>query len=478
MQILGRLIYISFFLLFSTSAFSIGSKADVALRYAYSFQFQKADAALNNLPSGWREFTDNKNLFIQILLNEGPRDISSVTKHILKNIKQLKKENLPVVIQAHFIAESELMLGVLQMQNKKGAASAVNLFKSYNGYEKLLNDFPDYAPAQIGYRFLRIAIAVMPEQYKKFASLLGMNGDLKSDVKVLHNLLKEDKLVGIYRDEVIIMLDYLDLHYSLNQFVQLEEAEIFQSDLPIYHLIKSLHAFKNRQPQVAMKALELASEGNRANFLNYYLGKGYYILRDDRCESLLKKFIILNRSEGYIKSAAYYLSNFALYNDRLKESAIYEKMVLRDGDKKMGPDKLALQAVKYNRSKNMVIATLLYDSGNYLDAIGKLKECKPKGILELVEVDYRLANNYWELGKLDHALYHFEEVFKNSAKLNLYFAPKSALKLGLYYKSIGKKWLAINQFDRVLSYSKFPFEKDIKSKAKYHLAALSESSFN
>ncbi len=478
MWILHRLIYISFFLLISFTATAIGSKADIALRYAYSFQFNKAEATLNNLPSGWKEFTDNKNLFIQVLLNEGPGDISIITKQISHNIQILKKENLPLVIKAHFLAESELMLGVLQMQDQKGAASALHLFKAYNNYEKLLKGFPDYAPAQIGYRFLRIAISVMPEQYKKFASLLGMKGDLQLDVQVLHNLLIEDKLVGIYRDEVIIMLDYLDLHYSLGQFVGMDDLGEFQSSLPLSHLIKSLHAFKKRQPVQAMKSLEIASVGNKANFLNYYLGKGYYILQDDRCETLLKKFIILNRSEGYVKSAAYYLANFTLFKDRLSESEIYEKMVLREGNNTMGPDKLALQAIKFKRSKEMVLATLLYDSGNYEESIDKLKECAPNGVVEMVEVDYRLANSYWELGRMEDAIHHFEQVFKNSTKLNLYFAPKSALKLGLYYKSIGRKWLAINHLDKVLGYSKFPFEKEIKSKAKYHLAVLSQNKIN
>ncbi len=478
MYIFRQLIYICLFLLIPISGFSIGSKADVALRYSYSFQFKKAEHTLNNLSPGWREFTDNKNLFIQVLLNEGPKDISDVTKRITDNLKKLKKENLPKAMKAHFLAESELMLGVLQMQDKKGAISAVHLFKSYNSYEKLLTDFPDYAPAQIGYRFLRIAIAVMPEQYKKFTSLLGMKGDLETDVQVLHNLLLEDKLVGIYRDEVIIMLDYLDLHYNLGQFVNISDEEKFESTLPLFKLVQSLHAFKQRNPKLALNYLKGAAAGNKANFLNYYMGKGYYILMDDRCESLLKKFIILNRSNGYVKSAAYYLSNYTLYKDRLKESSQFEKMVLRDGANRMGPDKLALQAIKYKRSKDMVLATLLYDSGEYDEAIKKLQECEPHGLIELVEVDYRLGNNYWELGRLDSAIFHFEKVFSNSRKLNLYFAPKAALKLGLHYKRIGDKWKAINHLDRVLGYKKFPFEKEIKSKAKYHLAVLSTDQIN
>ncbi len=478
MRILFQFFIIGYCFLIPFSTSAKGSKGDVALRYAYSFQFQKANATLNNLPAGWKEFTDNKNLFIQVLLNAGPSEISEITKQVSRNIKQLKKENLPLVIKAHFLAESELMLGVLQMQDQKGAASAVHLFRAYNNYEKLLNDFPDYAPAQIGYRFLRIAIAVMPEQYKKFASLLGMKGDLQKDVQVLYSLLKEDKLVGIYRDEVIIMLDYLNLHYSLKQFVNIQEKTEFKSNLPIYHLIKSLHAFKNREPELALQCLEKASSGNKANFLNYYLGKGYYILQDDRCESLLKKFIIVNRSNGYIKSAAYYLSNFSLYKGLDNESETYDRMVLQAGDSKMGPDKLALQAVKLKRSKNMVVATLLYDSGKYQEAIDVLKKCNPEGVIEQVELDYRLANNYWELGALEEAIQYFEKVFNNSKKLNLYFAPKAALKLGLYYKSIGKKWQAVNHLDSVLTYSKFPFEKDIKSKAKYHLAVLAEERIN
>lgn len=474
MSLIVRIVYFIFLCCFPLILNAVGSKAEVVLKHTYSFQFDKAEKALERVPPGWREYAENKNIFFQIILNEGPEDVTILTKKIFANIQSLKKENLPIILQAHFVAESELMLGVIQMQDQRATASAVHLYKAYTNYEKLLKDYPEYYQAQIGYRFLRIAIAVMPQQYKKFASLLGMKGNVQEDVQVLHNLLLEDKLTGIYRDEVITMMEYLDLHYSLREFIPEDEWEAFRSDLPIFHFIRMHHNFKDRNPEQAILNLDKASKHSKANFLNYYYGKSYYILNDSRCESYLKKFIILNRSRDFIKSAAFYLANYTLCNYGRDKSLVYKEMTLQKGDLNTGPDKLAYQIVQLDREKLLIKASLLYDAGKYQESINILEDYKEKSVLEAVELNYRLANNYWVMGKVDKALQHFNMVFEKSDKLPLYFAPKAALKLGLYYKDLGDVGAAMNYFNKVLNYSKYPFEKDFKSKAKYHLAAIAK----
>ena len=140
-------------------------------------------------------------------------------------------------------------------------------------------------------------------------------------------------------------------------------------------------------------------------------------------------------------------------------------------------DKVALKEAEKNHlnSPKLLRARLLYDGGYYenaqLELTSENKLSDYAGFFD--EYYYRLARIESKLKYFDEqVIAQYQKAFDLGKKSKNYYAPMSALQIGLIYEKQEKLNQAKIYFEKCLSLSDFDYERGIHQKAKVGLVRV------
>ena len=204
-----------------------------------------------------------------------------------------------------------------------------------------------------------------------------------------------------------------------------------------------------------------------------------YKLDFESSMKIFNHFLTHFKGENYIKSAYHKLAWIAFLQGEPEKKLSYFEKAIAEGSISIDEDKVALKDAKKNyiTHSRLLRTRLFYDGGYYEEALFEINAVKivKKYANFLDEHWYRLAR---VISKLDYAdediVARYQKALDIGKESTSYFAPMSALQIGLIYENQNDVEQAVIYFEKCLSLSNFDYERGIHQKAKLGLARISD----
>ena len=171
------------------------------------------------------------------------------------------------------------------------------------------------------------------------------------------------------------------------------------------------------------------------------------------------------------------MSWIAFLKENTDKKISYLKKIKSEGKAFIDEDKVALNEADKNHinSPKLLRARLFYDGGYFKKAHLELTSANNlsdyNGFLD--EYYYRLARIESKLNYIDEqVITKYQKSFDLGRKSSNYYAPMSALQIGLIYEKKNDHKKAVIYFEKCLSLSEFDYERGIHQKAKVSLSRL------
>ena len=182
---------------------------------------------------------------------------------------------------------------------------------------------------------------------------------------------------------------------------------------------------------------------------------------------------------NYIKSANYKLAWIAFLQENNVLKNIYLQRVVLDGHLIIDEDRVAFMHAKRNSITHPVLlkTRLLYDGGYYSLALSEINKIKAQDSSfskdHKMEYWYRIARIQSKL--IDNNILimsYYQKALEKGKGSTSYYAPMSALQIGLIYEKEKNIQKAKYYFNICLEMSGFDYQRGIHLKAKSALARI------
>ena len=206
-----------------------------------------------------------------------------------------------------------------------------------------------------------------------------------------------------------------------------------------------------------------------------------YTLNYEDAKEKFEYFLDHYRGVNYIKSANHKLAWIAFLQNDTKQKNIYFDRVISNGSAFIDEDKVALKDAQRNYISHPILlkTRLLYDGGNYSLALSKLQEIDATEYFSFekneIEYWYRLARIESKLDSSSKEIVkYYKKALVKGRYLSSYYAPMSALQIGLIYEKENDFQQAELYFKECLAMSGFDYERGIHQKAKAGIERISD----
>jgi len=421
--------------------------------------------------------------FLTILIGED-EDFFSTAKDLKSDridFIQQGDDSSPYYLYAQ--AEVHLQWAFARLKFEEYLTAAYEIQKAYSLLKKNHEQFPDFKLNIKGLGLLHALVGAIPEKYQWVISLVGMEGDVELGLSELKSLLKNEEM-ELYHSEILFLTTFLQLNMTDDEiaYKQLLDdigSECFNNYLLNFAAARLSHALGENDLCVKVLENRPAAEGKYPfHYLDYLQGMSYlYTLDYEKSEMYFNLFIKNFKGNNYIKSAYQKLSWIAFLQEKNVAKASYFKKIKSEGQAFIDEDKVALKEPEKNylNSPKLLRARLLYDGGYYekahLELTSVIKLSNYAGFFD--EYYYRLARIESKLKYSDaQVISQYQKAFDIGKKSTNYYAPMSALQIGLILEKQNKLNQAKIYFEKCLSLSDFDYERGIHQKAKVGLVRV------
>ena len=380
-------------------------------------------------------------------------------------------------------AEVHLQWAFARLKFEEYLTASYEIQKAYSLLEKNQEKFPDFKLNVKGLGLLHTLVGAIPEKYQWVLNLVGMDGGVELGLSELKSLLKDDEM-EMYHSEVLFLTTFLQLHMTNDEIAYKQLLDDIGSEYSHNYLLNFAAARLSHalgENDLCIKVLENrpAAEGKYPfHYLDYLQGMSYlYTLDYDKSKIYFNQFLNNFKGNNYIKSAYHKLSWIAFLQEKNDEKMSYLKKIKSEGRAIIDEDKVALKEADKNHfnSPKLLRARLLYDGGYYekahLELTSENKLLDYAGFFD--EYYYRLARIESKLKYLDaQVIIQYQKAIGLGKKSTNYYAPMSALQIGLIFEKQNKLNQAKIYFEKCLSLSDFDYERGIHQKAKVGLVRV------
>ena len=423
--------------------------------------------------------------FLTILIGE-EEDFFSTAKDLKSDridFIQAGDDSSPYYLYAQ--AEVHLQWAFARLKFEEYLTAAYEIQKAYSLLEKNQEQFPDFKLNIKGLGLLHTLVGAIPEKYQWVINLVGMEGSVELGLSELKSLLKDEEM-EMYHSEVLFLTAFLQLNMTndevaYKQLLNEIGSEYSDNYLLIFAAARLSHALGENDFCIKVLENRPAAEGKYPfHYLDYLQGMSYlYTLNYDKSEMLFNRFLNDFKGNNYIKSAYHKLAWISFLQEKSDAKTGYLEKIKSEGKAFIDEDKVALKEAEKNHinSPRLLRARLLYDGGYYQKAHLELtSENEWSDYAEFFdEYYYRLARIESKLKYLDaQVIIQYQKAISLGKKSTNYYAPMSALQLGLIYEKQNKFKQAKIYFEKCLSLSDFDYERGIHQKAKVGISRISD----
>ena len=380
-------------------------------------------------------------------------------------------------------AEVHLQWAFARLKFNEYLTAAYEIQKAYSLLEENQELFPNFKLNKKGLGLLHTLVGAIPEKYQWIINLVGMEGGVELGLLELKSLLKDEEM-EMYHSEVLFLTAFLQLNMTNDEVAyQLLLDKIGEGYTANYLLnfaaARLSHALGEND--LCIKVLENRPDDQGKypfHYLDYLQGMSFlYTLDYEKSEIFFNRFLKNFKGNNYIKSAYQKLAWIAFLQEKSDEKMSCLEKIKSEGKAFIDEDKVALNEADKNHinSPKLLRARLFYDGGYYkkahleLTSVNNLSDYN--GFLD--EYYYRLARIESKLNYIDEqVITKYQKSFDLGRKSSNYYAPMSALQIGLIYEKKNDHKKAVIYFEKCLSLSEFDYERGIHQKAKVSLSRL------
>jgi len=288
----------------------------------------------------------------------------------------------------------------------------------------------------------------------------------------------------MYHSEVLFLTTFLQLNMTNNEIAYKQLLDVIGNEYSDNYLLnftaaRLSHALGENDLCIKVLQTRPSAEGKYSfHYLDYLQGMSYLYKLDYKKSEMYFNFFLKNfKGTNYIKSAYQKLAWIAFLQEKSDKEIGFLKKIKSEGRAFIDEDKVALKEAEKNHINfpRLLRARLLYDGGYYhnayLELTSLIKLPDYAGFFD--EYYYRLGRIQSKLKYLDaQVIIQYQKAFDLGKKSTNYYAPMSALQIGLIYEKQDKLDQAKIYFEKCLSLSDFDYERGIHQKAKVGLVRV------
>jgi hypothetical protein len=450
--------------------------------YQYFLQYRITDARallqkeITEHPSNVMPYLlFNYEEFVNLCLNEDPAAYKTKRKLFRGRLALLEKADHESPYYLFWKGLLCYQWSMIDAKHTRYTDAALNFRKSLLYFRECRKKHPGFKQADVFIGLQESLVSTIPKGYKWIANILGLNGNLKTGLALLHGYL--DAAEQPFREEAQLYAIYLK-NYLENDpegaIKLIGQLQLNVKSNPINAFVLANLYLNNKNAQKAETVLtELKPPLTAQHFpmLDYELADAKWKRVDLDAERYYELFLKNYRGYFYRKDAHYQLALLHYLKGNTSKATQELQLVKTDGYAETDADKQALRQATRGLfpKKELLRARLLNDGGYHQEALRILKgvdvkQCKT--ISEQLEFPYRMARVYDDLGEDNKALPFYEEVIRKGQNESDYFAARSALQIGFIYEKRNQKAKALEYFNKVLLMEDHDYKNSLDQRAK------------
>ena len=420
---------------------------------------------LNHIATPHRQYLDLMASSLRYFILE---DISSAA------IDNLFEQHMDVIestdpshpYKLYYEADSRLRWAAILAKEGQRLDAAWQVRQAYKAIERNIELFPDYVPSYKTLGVLQVALGAVPEKYQWLISLAGMEGSIDGGLKHLDKVVRESQQYG----KEALILKSLAYAYILEEpATALVLIGELNESTPIIQLLRLAVRGKASSNGLTLGYRPLQSD---YPLITYLVAEAHFQAgRYGQASALYNQYLQHHAGNAY-KTDSYYklylISYFQGHNSdsllTLTHSATAPTTLA---------DKNAIELSKRPlKTKELIMLRYAIDGGFYERADSVI------GIYsgptdEQVEFQYRQARLYQKRDEYPQAMALYKKVI-NTQTDNDYYAPNSALILGLHYTKLHTRDSAEKYLNMARDYRNHPYETSIEAKAEAALNRIKD----
>ena len=433
----------------------------------------------NNASNGFIQLHENYIDFLTVLIGEDYAYFEKTEnqKAIRIDLLEDNDENSPYYLYSQ--AEIHLQWAFARLKFEDYITAAYEFVKAYYLLEENSELYPDFVLNKKGLGLLYSLLGAVPDQYNWILNLAGLQGSIDLGLSEL-NIVLDAAETEMYQNEVLFLVSFLQINLTNNNELcqgYLDRIGEKYTNNYLLNFAAARLSYNLGQNDLTLQILEnRPSTVNKYPFhyLDYLLGMSYlYKLEYEKSEQYFNRFLDNFKGNNYIKSAYHKLALIADLQYNSEKKIIYFKKAIHEGSASIDEDKVALKDAKQNYITHPILlkGRLLYDGGYYPLALAELQQIENPHYFSNssnhIEYWYRLARIKAKLNvKYLDVISNYQKAFNLGKETSTYFAPMSALQIGLIYEKQNDTKLAAIYFEKCLTLSNFDYERGIHQKAK------------
>jgi len=451
----------------------------INLEFEEAYDFLEVESE-NNPDNGFIPLHKNYIDFLTILISEDNAYFENAEKQkdLRLDLLENSEENSPYYLYAQ--AEVHLQWAFSRLKFEEYSTAAYEFVKAYKLLEKNQEKFPDFVLNKKGLGLIHALLGAVPEQFQWILNLAGLEGGIDLGLSELNEVLNSEEC-KLYETEVLFLLSFLQINLTendkLNQQYLDRIGDRYQNNLLLNFAAARLSHNLGKN-DYCLNVLE-----NRSSikgklpfyYLDYLQGISYlYKLDYEKSKMYFNLFLSNFKGVNYIKSAYHKLAWIAFLQQNSEKKNEYFAKVISEGNTSIDEDKVAMKDAEgvYFSSPVLLKARLLYDGGYYEKALSQIIAFEQ---IDNIEYWYRLARIKSKLNfKNNEIIAHYQKSYDLGKESTAYYAPMSALQIGLIYEKQSEFVKAEIYFNKCLSMSGFDYERGIHQKAKSGLGRVSD----
>jgi len=397
--------------------------------------------------------------------------------NLLDELAQLKfKEE-----ESNFLkSEIKLQWAIIKLKNGDEFSAFWNLKQAHSLAKANYKAHPEFISSYKTLGLLNVLFGILPDKYHWILSLFGIDGDISKGMDLLT---KAEQNINFLSMEVTLTKALL-YSYLLNS-PKKGAAHMglkYKKTSPL--LVVYAYALVLMKNAESEKALSVVREYDAKGSSFELLPQMYYVLGEiylqkglpDTALTYYHQFLITHREQNLVKDTNYKIGLCHLLTDREDSVKKYFDISRNISRAKNEADKNANYMLNLHFDINKELIKLRYATdGGYFDNALMIRnniDTMKFNTHDQCEYAYRSARLFHKTGKIERAIYYYMQTIKRQEKNHWYFAPNSALQLGLLYDKKGNEEQAVYYLKQVNDYSSYNYENSIKQKAKTALKAM------
>lgn len=471
-------------LLFTHPAFS-QHDGDINLQIAYTqflnLQFDSCKQSIKYIPTDPLAFYLEALLAATTIFIEDDYDLYKAQKfrenELLEKLDELNFSEP----YTHFLrSEIKLQWAILKLKNGDEFAAFWNLKQAYNIAVDNVNKNPDFLPSYKTLGLLHVLYGIFPEKYSWILSIFGIEGDVSTGLSELDLVYKNKHFLSL---ECGITMALLQAYLLVDPPKGAElmgnihgKMKLLLTDYT-YVLILMKNAQSGRAFDIIAESEYLYPQPTMLAQLDYL--KGEILLQQGLLDEAIQSYhIFLSRHTGQdlIKDTYYKIGICYLIKDQREQAEVFFAKSRQNGWAKNEADKNAESELLATRTSTKELYQMRYatDGGFYKKAF-KIHDKIDTIILnahDKCEYYYRSARLYHKTDDTENAILNYYKTIDYQQDENWYYAPNSALQLGMIYISEHNIEEATRYLNLVNEYRGYPYQNSIRQKAKTVLKKL------